>query len=362
MISIGENLIFKLLAQHKNVADAIQYLGAIQIDPVSIVSPNHHLVLAARIHSYNPQELEDALENRKIVEVYARERSFVPMTDYPLYYREMLRRREMEYAKYEAYELIILEVIKQIKINGPSSIADFSNNETTFDNLWGPKKIVTEVFELLWRWGILGVHKRRSRKKWYDLIENIIPSELLNLSRFSNEEIRLMRWKRYVKSSWLVGLHDLGAGFEKACVRDRHMLFDLLKQEGFNEISIENKIYLTPPTWQDFTSRVEGAFLLPPLDNLLWCRQRIKDVYGFAYKWEIYMPEAKRTVGPYGMILVSNGVLLGQADVRTKNGTLIVRPIISESFQDSSFDYLDSLAIATKKLAKFLDQNWILVE
>ncbi len=40
---------------------------------------------------------------------------------------------------------------------------------------------------------------------------------------------------------------------------------------------------------------------LPPLDNLLWRRERIVDLFDFHYKWEIYTAEVKRTYGYYAM-------------------------------------------------------------
>ncbi|MFP3339879.1 crosslink repair DNA glycosylase YcaQ family protein, partial [Micrococcus sp. SIMBA_131] len=66
---------------------------------------------------------------------------------------------------------------------------------------------------------------------------------------------------------------------------------------------------------------------LPPLDNLLWSRERIKDLFDFDYKWEIYTPRVKRQYGPYAMPILYGDRLIGRMDpqIDRKNKVLIVR-------------------------------------
>lgn len=42
-----------------------------------------------------------------------------------------------------------------------------------------------------------------------------------------------------------------------------------------------------------------GAAVIAPLDNLLWDRRLAKELFGFEYTWEIYVPDAKRRYGYY---------------------------------------------------------------
>ncbi len=39
--------------------------------------------------------------------------------------------------------------------------------------------------------------------------------------------------------------------------------------------------------------------ILAPLDNLLWDRTLIKDLFDFEYRWEVYKPVAERIYGYY---------------------------------------------------------------
>jgi hypothetical protein len=38
---------------------------------------------------------------------------------------------------------------------------------------------------------------------------------------------------------------------------------------------------------------------MAPLDNLLWDRRMLKEIFDFEYKWEVYVPADKRRYGYY---------------------------------------------------------------
>lgn len=43
----------------------------------------------------------------------------------------------------------------------------------------------------------------------------------------------------------------------------------------------------------------QKAAVIAPLDNLLWDRRFINEIFGFQYSWEVYLPAAKRKYGYY---------------------------------------------------------------
>ncbi|GMA49935.1 hypothetical protein GCM10025857_12920 [Alicyclobacillus contaminans] len=53
---------------------------------------------------------------------------------------------------------------------------------------------------------------------------------------------------------------------------------------------------------------------MPPLDNLLWRRDRVADLFDFSYRWEIYTPAAKRRFGYYTMPILAGDALIGRID------------------------------------------------
>ena len=49
----------------------------------------------------------------------------------------------------------------------------------------------------------------------------------------------------------------------------------------------------------DYIKRVE---FIAPLDNMMWDRKIISELFDFDYRWEIYTPAAKRAYGSYNFV------------------------------------------------------------
>lgn len=54
------------------------------------------------------------------------------------------------------------------------------------------------------------------------------------------------------------------------------------------------------------------VYLLPPLDNVLWRRERVVGLFGCEYTWEIYLHPAKRRFGPYTMPVLEGDRFIGR--------------------------------------------------
>ncbi|MNV60000.1 hypothetical protein D3C71_1524500 [compost metagenome] len=73
--------------------------------------------------------------------------------------------------------------------------------------------------------------------------------------------------------------------------------------------------------------------LIAPLDNLIWDRKLINQLFGFDYTWEIYTPALKRKFGYYVLPLLYGESFIGRAEViaERKTGTLVVKNIWYEN-------------------------------
>src|SRR5205814_5733909 len=60
-----------------------------------------------------------------------------------------------------------------------------------------------------------------------------------------------------------------------------------------------------------------GTTLLSPFDSLLWHRDRVRRLFGFDYRVEIYTPGPKRVHGYYSLPLHPDGLLIGRLDAKT---------------------------------------------
>ena len=94
---------------------------------------------------------------------------------------------------------------------------------------------------------------------------------------------------------------------------------------------------------------------LPPLDNLLWRRSRIEDLFSFNYKWEIYTPAAKRTYGYYALPILAGERLIGRVDPRLdrKQGVLVIQGLQLEPTVRPTKKLTHALEVALMRFARF---------
>ena len=66
---------------------------------------------------------------------------------------------------------------------------------------------------------------------------------------------------------------------------------------------------------------------LAPLDNLLWDRNLIREIFDFDYKWEIYTPKEKRKYGAYVLPVLYKNRFVGRLEIErhTKEKVLLVK-------------------------------------
>src|ERR671934_2285050 len=85
------------------VRGAIERLGAVQIDTISVVERSQYLVLWSRLGAYDPGLLDALLYPRRAVfEYWSHAASIVPMADYAFYRPRMLRYFEHMWRRHQA--------------------------------------------------------------------------------------------------------------------------------------------------------------------------------------------------------------------------------------------------------------------
>ena len=113
--------------------EAIKQLECIQIDPISVIHPNQHLVLHDRVVDYKPSYLEELLYKDKLVfEYWCNEKSVIPIEDFP-YFRYRMQNPtqfhspfyERIKAKRKELQKEIDHVLSEIKMHGPLSTREF---------------------------------------------------------------------------------------------------------------------------------------------------------------------------------------------------------------------------------------------
>jgi hypothetical protein len=321
-----------LPAQPASVLDVVERLGSLQFDPLEVPGArNHDLVLHARIGGYQRGWCEAWLygADRRLIELYNKSLNILPMHELP-HYRISWQRNAPEVDKGILAEQadVAQAILRRLKTDGPLSTAAFSEHGHAVDWWWAPTRASRAVMEALFVSGRIGIARRDGNRRYYDLIERLVPADVLALRESEDDAMthRLLSRFRGVGLTTPVGtaaeiMYGTGTAAERmrrtARLVDEGRLVPLrvegLKGEryllGEEEAILEATAGPSPVPHS-------GVSLLGPLDPLIWDRRLLRDLFGFDYLWEVYVPEAKRRWGYYVLPLLFGDRFVGRIEPR----------------------------------------------
>ena len=122
----------KLGAGTAGVAKAIDHLGYVQIDSISVIERAHQHTLWTRVPGYRPEHLHQAQAvERSIFEYWGHAASYLPMGDYRFYLPMMRSFYDPANSWYrgwaEKFGAYLAPVLERVRAEGPLASRDFEN-------------------------------------------------------------------------------------------------------------------------------------------------------------------------------------------------------------------------------------------
>jgi len=303
----------RCLAGKRGVLQHIHRVGCIQFDPLDIVGHNSELVLQSRILGFRRAMLQELLyDERQLLDGYDKMMAIYSVQDWPRF------RRDRESAACdladgpEAIRSVLPKVRKDIMERGPLSSIDLDYDERVCWP-WGPARLSRAALESMYFCGELIIHHKVHTRRAYDFASRHLPQELLSAPdpHASDGEYRDWRVLRRIGGIGLLwersGDAWLGIPGVKSRQR-RESLERLLAQGTVAEVRVEgvaSPLYMRTSDESTLHSalRDEGAApraaIVAPLDNLLWDRRLVAELFDFDYRWEVYKPASLRDYGYY---------------------------------------------------------------
>jgi len=311
-------------------------LKAIQYDPQNPCGRNVDLVLQARVSGVHPNDYHHWLyRQRKGIECYDKELCLVPIEDLPLCRK--MRSKTKRYKKLDTFikqnKQALAELIEKINTDGPLCSSDIRDARKV-NIFWEMAPWGRVALESLWKVGKLVICKREKGRKYYDLPHKIYQDKFIWEDEAPLKAEQLIRRlnsvgmlpKSGVGSGWL----GLGTGRQLLSVA-----LNLLKKGALKEIQVAGvkRTYVINSTDQkllekaEFTKTEEKKIsFLPPLDNLLWDRILLRELFDFDYKWEAYTPRKKRKYGHYVLPILYGDRFIGRIEpILQSDGVLEIR-------------------------------------
>ncbi len=312
-------------------------LGCIQFDPLNIVGHNTELVLQARVADFRPEMLRQLLyEDRTLVDGFDKMMSIYPVEDWP-YFRRM---RERERARLDGPRIsgILPQVRAALEERGPVSSLDFDHDQMV-EWFWAPTRVARAALESMYLWGELVIHHRVHTRKVYDLSRRLLPARLLDAPEPNPSEERYKEWRveRRIRNigmtwdrsadSWL-GISGMTGGERTAAIQR------LVARRRLRPVTVDGMDWPLYVRTADLPALQEAASsrpprpraaLIAPLDNLLWDRRLVHELFGFEYRWEVYKPAKERRHGYYVLPVLYGDRFIARMEPRREDGELLIK-------------------------------------
>lgn len=317
------------------LGELIERLGFVQLDSICTVARAHDMILFARRPSYRPQHLKRLYEKDKaLFEHWTHDAAVIPMAFYRHWHlrfardTETLRKRWRNWRR-DGFEERFQSVLTRIREHGPVSSSEVGEDEEKISGGWWDWHPSKTALEYLWRSGALTVVGRDGFQKRYDLTERVIDASLwerpdtaatidwccnaaLDRLGFATSGELAAFWATVTPAeakAWCA--RQLGEGAIEPV--------DITCSDGklrrvFARPGVTERAASAP----DPSKRIR---VLSPFDPALRDRKRAERLFGFHYRIEVFVPEAKRRYGYYVFPLLQGDRLIGRIDMKTERAS-----------------------------------------
>ena len=324
------------------LAGLIGQLGYVQMDSINVVERAHHLILGARLPDYEPAQFDALMEGERFLfEHWTHDASAIPVAFYPNWKVRFPRSRARLLASAwwrervgDDLEPLLAGVLDRIRAEGPLRSADFEHDRQGVAAGWWGWKPQKAALEFLWHTGELAVARRVHFHKSYDLAERVLPGPdalpapdgpaHLEWACSSALERLGVATPRELAAFWNAVAPPEAAAW---CAR-------ALKQGRLRPVAVADPEGPDRPAFAvaDYPARLAAlpepdprTTLLCPFDPILRDRARALRLFGFDYRFEAFVPEAKRQFGYYVLPILEGETLVGRLDPKFQRDRGVLR-------------------------------------
>ena len=324
-------------------------IQVLQLDSVSVAVRAHYAPMFSRLGPYDRDLLDaaawshSARSPRLLVEYWAHEAALIAIEDWPL-----LRWRMREYTGgrwgveiVENNPRLLDHVVAAVAELGPSTAgqieAHLESGTKRGKGTWWNRSETKWVAEALFASGVLTTAHRTGFARHYDLVERVLPAEVVNREVDDAEAVRELTL-RAASALGVATEADIRDYFRLRPDQSKPAVADLVAAGELEPTDVDGwraPAYLR--VGQPIPRADRGTALLCPFDPLIFFRPRIERLFGFHYRIEIYTPAAKRQYGYYVWPLLLDGELVARVDLKADRsaGVLQVTGAFAEPGQDA---------------------------
>ncbi len=304
---------------------AIEHLGYVQIDTISVVERAHHHILWSRVPDYQQSHLNQLVKQQHIFEYWFHAASYLPMQDYRYALPHMTSIRNGEHRYFNRGDQAFMnEILARAKAEGSIRLRNIEQGNKQNSGGWWNSSLARRSIEQLFMQGDLMISERNGMEKVYQLTEYCIPSHL-DLSVPTLEEYARYLFNTTLRAhgvfAWKQLLHlKVGQKIREA-MRDivneqlDAGVITTLAQLGSSDKESQN-LYIKTDALEQIPNIELKVKILSPFDNLVIHRERLNTLFKFDYRLECYVTPPKRVFGYFCLPILYGDQIVGRIDCK----------------------------------------------
>ena len=357
---------------------AINHLGYVQIDTISVVERAHHHVFHSRVPKFKPAMTNQMLLDGDIFEYWTHAAAFLPMADFrfSLPYKHAIKSGKTHWHRTRDKKLMV-ELLARIRTDGPIRSRDVETNIRKRAGWWDWKP-AKKALEQMYMEGDLMVSDREGFQKTYDLTERVLPAGV-NSKMPSMEEFAAHIVDQQLRCHGFASLKGLTYQRRSTELRIavKTLVNERLAQRALEQVQVSSgEVFIleTGALERPLPRLNNRMLILSPFDNSVIQRERLKTLFHYDYQIECYVPAAKRQYGYFSLPLLYRDEFIGRMDCKAHrkirhleikslhleqhnfDGKLVIAAFVDAITQFCRFQKCDSVSL-TKAHPKHLTQR-----
>ena len=317
----------------QDLLELITRLGFVQVDSIQWVERAHHMILHARCQSYRPKHLTRLLERERVLfEHWTHDASIIPVEFYPYWRRRFERVADSlrtKIAQWQGGGFVdhLHSLMQRIEQDGAVRSRELERPaEQGKQEMWQWHD-GKAALEYLWRTGQLCIAARDGFQKVYDLTERVIPQSQRDEPVPSHDEFVDWACGSALERLGFGSAKDVAAFWDLVSLNEAKDWLERQPPGRVARVAVSPVQRNAPAKLLYARADIEDVLaglgkpparlrILSPFDPVIRDRDRLSWLFGFDYRIEIYVPEAKRKYGYYIFPMLDGDRLIGRIDMR----------------------------------------------
>ena len=340
----------------------LKRVGLLQIDSVNVLERAHYLPAFSRLGPYPRDLLVRASQRapRRLFEYWGHEASLLPVDLHPLLRWRMERAADEAWGGIRRVDRerpeLVARLLEEIRARGPLPASALAEERPRKTGPWWDWADHKRAVEWLFWSGQVSAARRRRFERLYDLPERVLPPAVLTASTPPVAEAPRELVRGAASALGVAAERDLRDYFRLPAADAKARVAELVEAGELMPVAVEGwartRAYLAAGA--RIPRAIDARALVGPFDSLIWERSRVRRLFGFDYRLEIYVPKRKRRHGYYVLPFLLGDRLVARVDLKADRAASVLRAQQVHLEEDAPAETIAELTAELETMAAWL--------